>query len=162
MTKGSIPSKSTRTDVYFGVTLPWHTAQFLEDDEPAYVEQVVKLDGASVLASQPCKRALLTLASKQEPRESTDAFDTTCLQRRWPQRCWLSVPLSISSGSCATRGTRWSGTSSLRVMGRKATVRLCLCFSRMRSKKAHVPNDADSSERWVEPLSLSVDAFRSS
>ena len=34
-----------------------------EDDEPAYVEQVVKLDGREVIGSQRCRRALLSLAS---------------------------------------------------------------------------------------------------
>ncbi|CAE7904574.1 acr-2 [Symbiodinium microadriaticum] len=35
-----------------------------KDDEPAYVEQVVKLDGCHVIGSQPCKRAILKLVNQ--------------------------------------------------------------------------------------------------
>ena len=37
---------------------------WLQDDEPAYVEQVVKLDGCHVIGSQPCKRAILKLVNQ--------------------------------------------------------------------------------------------------
>ncbi|OLP79190.1 DNA-directed RNA polymerase I subunit RPA2 [Symbiodinium microadriaticum] len=36
-----------------------------KDDEPAYVEQVVKLDGCHVIGSQPCKRAILKLVNQK-------------------------------------------------------------------------------------------------
>lgn len=38
-----------------------------KDDEPAYVEQVVKLDGCHVIGSQPCKRAILKLRYTRNP-----------------------------------------------------------------------------------------------
>lgn len=44
-----------------------HTLTKYKDDEPCYVEQVVRLDGSEIAGSLPCKRALLKLRYRRNP-----------------------------------------------------------------------------------------------